>query len=250
MKSSEKPDADLVRKLKYEERYPMKNRKLIKPSAAVAAALIATLSLSVVAFGGPAWRYLQTRVVEGEQYITGLVMMESEDGTIVAGSIETIQEGDGRIVVEVEGELQVWQDPLTLDDLDEALALFRGDETPMLPSYLPEGFSFQSARYNICPINNPEAGGRQLFITYGDGTQDFTIEIRYHPEEWGFDAWGSGLEEITINGHKALIGSGALSVQASSGIRHHFMTWPMLGSGEQGSGIGYDELVRMAESLR
>jgi len=251
----EKPSPELLSKLKYrsnEERCSVKNKRMIKPSIAIAAALIATLSLSVVAFGEPVWRYLQTRVVEGEQYITDYFLKESADGYLVAGSM-TPAEGfeDGRIVVEIEGELHVLRDPLNLTDINEALALFAGDEVPMLPTYLPEGFVFENAQFPVCPINNPdEIGvGGQLYLTYGNGEQGFTIEIRKHPEAWGFDTWAGGLEEITINERDALIGDGALSVQGTSEIRHTFMTWPMR-TGSAGSDLGDDVLIRMAESLR
>ena len=253
----DRPSPELVHKLKHklsEEKHSVINKRIIKPSIAIAAVLIATLSLSVVAFGEPVWRYLQTRIVEGGQYVEDFFLKESDDGFIRGGMTpaEDLEDGGiGRLVVEVEGELQVWSDPLTLTDLDKALSLFPGPETPMLPTYLPEGFAFESARFSICPINNPdvEGAGGQLFLTYGDGEQGFTIEIRKHSEEWGFDIWSSDIEEITINGRDAIIGDGALSVQASSGIRHTFMTWPML-TGSAGSDFGDDVLIRMAESLR
>ena len=224
----------------------MKNKRILKPSIAIAAALIATLSLSVVAFGGPVWRYLQTRVVEGEQYISELIMMESDDGFIMGSVVPGEAEGRGRVVVEIEGEQVVWQDPLVLYDINEAVAHFRGEEVPMLPAYLPEGFVFAEAEFPVCPINNPDVewAGGQLFLRFTSADEAITLEIRNHSEEWGFDIWATGLEEATINGRDALIGGGGLSVQVTSNTRYTFLI-----QGETSS-VLYDDLVKMAESLQ
>ena len=250
LKSSEKPDEALIRKLKNDlnkERYSMKNKRAMRFSVAVAAALIVTLSLSFVAFGDPVWRRLQTRVVEGEQYISEVIVKVSDDGIIMGGIVPGEDGGSGRVVVEVDGELQVWRDPLILTDLDEALGLFRGEETPMLPTYLPEGFVFESAKFFVCPISNPEVehAGTQLFLTFGDGEQDFSLVITNNPEEWGIAVWGA-VEEITINGRDALVGSGGLSVQATAYTKYHFSINMLSG----GSDLDYDTLIRMAESLQ
>jgi len=239
LESSEKPDLALVNKLKYdlyEERYSMKNRK-IKLSVAIAAALITALSLSFVAFGDPVWRVLQTRIVEGDQYISDFVLKESDDGFVMGRvTMATEESGDtGRVVVEVDGELQVLQDPLILTDLDEAIALFPGEV--VLPTYLPEGFVFERARFSICPINNPGAGG-QMMVTFSDGEQSFMLEVRRQHERYGFDVWGA-VEEITINGKNAIVGDGGLSIHTCPEVRNTF-----LGT------LDNDTLIRMAESLQ
>ena len=247
LKSSDKPDNELVQKLKIDakkERYNMGNRKIMKFSVAVAASLIVVLSLSFVAFGDPVWTRLQTRVLEGNVEVT---MKVSDDG-ITAGTVVTMTtiEGemgsDGRIVVEVDGEIQVWQDPLVLYDLDEALALFPGDERPVMPTYLPEGFAFERARFTICPINNDlEHAGGQLMITFSNGEESFMLEVRRQHERYGFDIWGA-VEEITINGRDALVGSGGLSIHTSPEVRNTFLA----------SSADLDDatLIRMAESLQ
>jgi len=247
LKSSEKPDEALIEKLKYnlnEERYPMKKRKVMKFSIAVAAALTVILSLSFVAFGDPVWRRLQTRVVEGGEFVSDVTVKVSEDG-FTMGSLVIIEGefgSDARLVVEVDGEIQVWQDPLILTDLDEALALFPGDEAPVMPTYLPEGFDFERARFTTCPINNPEieyAGG-QLILTFSNGEESFNLEIRRQHERYGFDIWGA-VEEITINGVEAIIGDGGLSIHTSPEVRNTFFAWNVLDD---------NTLIRMAESLR
>ena len=251
LRSTEEPAESLVHKIKNDinkEKRNMTKRKTIKFSVVLAAALIATLSLSVVAFGEPVWRQLQTRILEGGDYVQEFFVKESDDGVLMGG-IKLDENFDGRLVIEVEGEAQVWQDPLIITNLDEALALFPTDVPPMLPTYLPEGFAFESARFTVCPVTNPDVewAGSQLILTYADGGQTFDIEIRKHPYWGGFDIWGA-VEEITINEWNAVMGSGGLSVQASDDVRHTFSNWPTRNS--PGSDIGYDVMVRMAESLR
>jgi len=247
MESKEKPDDFLVHRLKSKldnkERYPMKNKRIFKPAVAIAAVLITTMSLSIVAFGDQIWRPLQTRVVEGEQHVEHLSLKISEDG-FTMGTMQMAEGAqDERVVVEVEGELQVWQDPLILTSLSEAVALFAGDEVPMLPTYLPEGFTFERARFSICPVNNAdiEYAGGQLMIFYSNGDESFILEIRKQHERYGFDYWGGNLEEITINGRTALIGDGGLSVHTSSQIRNTFFN---------AHNIDDETLIRMAESFR
>ena len=110
--SSEKPAQELVNTLKtklIEERYTMKTKKIRKPMV-VAAAVVATLSLSVVAFAQPIWQVVQTRVIEGEQYVEDFTMMVSDDGATIMGSVLIGNEdgGIGRVVVEIDGEEVVW----------------------------------------------------------------------------------------------------------------------------------------------
>jgi len=144
-------------------------------------------------------------------------------------------------------------DHIYLDDLDEALKLHRADNL-VIPAYLPEGFAFERAWFSnfSCPISNPddEFVGGQLFAVFGDGEQNLTIEIRYHPEEGGFDVWTAceNIEEITINGRNAIIGDGGLSVQVTHNARYTLMTWSFAGA--EGSAISNHELVRIAESLQ
>jgi len=245
LKSSDKPSDELIQKLKIDankERYNMGKRKGMKFSIAVAASLIAVLSLSFVAFGDPVWRRVETRVLEGNIDVT---MKVSDDG-ITAGTLTVIEGtigGDERIVVEVDGVVEVWADPLVLYDLDEALALFPGNESPVMPTYLPEGFEFERARFSICPINNDlEQAGGQLIVRFGNGEESFDLEVRRQHERYGWDIWGA-VEEITVNGVDAIIGGGGLSIHTSPEVRNTFLSW--------GSFILDDAtLIRMAESLQ
>jgi hypothetical protein len=252
---SEKPSPELIRRLKYEvnnkERNTMKMKKFMKPSMAVAIALITVLSLSLAAFGGSVWRQLQTRIIEGEGFISEYTVMESDDGYTMSSAMLSEGSENERLVVEIEGEIHVIQDPSTFYNLAEALDVFNGAERPMTPAYLPDGFVFEEARFQICPIKNPdiEWAGTHMYIKYGNGEQAFNIEIREHKEEWGFDVWSSDLEEITINGRDALIGDGSLSLQATANTRYTFSKKWYFGD-RQASDLSYDDLIEIAGSLR
>jgi len=143
-------------------------------------------------------------------------------------------------------------DNIYLNDLDEAIALHKADNLAM-PTYLPDGFVFERAWFSnfSCPISDPNAefAGGQLFVVYGDGEQNLTLEIRYHPEDGGFDIWTSceNLEEITISGRNAIVGDDGLSVQVTHNARYTFMTGPFAGA--EGSTISPEELVKIAESI-
>jgi hypothetical protein len=246
LKSEEVPSEALIHKLKKDlnkkENNNMGKRKVIKFSVAIAAALIAVLSLSFVALGDHVWRVVPTRVIEGGEFAEIMVKEEISGYGFLHGIV--VIEGDfadeGRLVVEVDGEIEVWRDPLNLTDLGEALALF--PEEAIVPTYLPEGFVFERAQFPLSPITNPEldhAGG-QLILTFGNGEETFMLEIRRQHERYGFDIWGL-VEEITINGQEAIIGSGGLSIHTSPEVRNTFFGWGVLDD---------DTLIRMAESLQ
>ena len=168
-------------------------------------------------------------------------------------TIEVYDENGVVIWALVTDRSMVEVDNIYLNDLDEARGLHRADDIAM-PTYLPEGFAFERAWFSnfSCPISNPNAefAGGQLFVAFVNGAQNFTLEIRYHPEYGGFDVWTSceNLEEITISGRNAIVGGGGLSVQVTHNVRYTFMTGPFAGA--EGSKISYEELVRIAESLQ
>ena len=66
----------------------MKNTKKIKRPVAVAVTIAATLPLSVAAFAaGQIWRQLETRIIQGEQYVEHFKRWVSEDGYLIEGSL-------------------------------------------------------------------------------------------------------------------------------------------------------------------
>jgi len=143
-------------------------------------------------------------------------------------------------------------DNVYINDLDEALALHRADNLAE-PTYLPDGFAFVHAWFSnfACPISNPDSdfSGGQLFVVFGNGAQHLALEIRYHPEDGGFDVWTSceNLEELTINGRNAIVGEGGLSIQVTHNVRYTFMTGGF--AGLEGSTLSNEELIRIAESI-
>lgn len=213
------------------------NKRFRKP-VAIVAALVAILSLSVIAVAaGPVIRYLETRVLQGEDYVSMLVAKEGENWSMVG--IEISENATGPIIVEIDGEMVVVMDRRVFYDLDEALSHLAVD-SPMLPTYIPEGFTFENATFNICPINNPnQVGTRNLDINYRDGQNQLRISISYRPEEWGMPMWIGDQREIEINGNKAGIGGGILAVQSND-------TMYLIDS----AGLEEEQLIRIAESLR
>jgi len=153
-------------RLMKEEQSIMKNRR-IRP--AIAAALLAgVMMLSVAAYAAvPAvWRYWDTRVVTGEEFVNYFIIAEFDlpDGTTsVASGIDIDREaltaaGGGVIIVEVEGAEMVFLDELHLDSIDEGIALLELDNV-LRPSYLPEGFSFSRFTFPVNPNNHAYSWG-------------------------------------------------------------------------------------------
>ena len=221
-----------------EESLDMKNTKKIRRSMVVAASLAATLSLSVAAFAAaPLWRQLETRITQGEQYVEHFERWVSEDGaTMGASSIDP--DASVPIIIEVDGEEELIMDIHHFDNLNEALSLLAVDD-PMLPSYLPEGFTFQRATFSISPIRNPEnpyAANSVNIVYSNDKGSEIQLLISYYPAEWG--GMSIGGEEITINGHRGEDAGGWMFV-------HPEDTLYSLSSRDVDSSV----LIRIAESL-
>jgi hypothetical protein len=245
--SSEKPAPELLSRIKYklsEEEYRMKRKNFKIPSVA-AVALIAVFSLSVVAFAAqPVWQYVQTRIIEGQQYVEDFTVMKSDDEDIM--SLTSTGNGDmGRVVVEIDGEQKVLSDPLAFDSLDEALALLQV-EAPMTPSYLPEGYYFKNAVFPISPVSNLdlEHAGKTLLVNYSNGVEDFFLSIARNEASWGLGFWSTNLEDITVNGHNGRVGAGGLALQ----VGEHTLV-RIMSQGENNV-MENDELVKIAESLQ
>jgi len=155
---------EIKKRLKNEEEqiYMIRNRRF-KKSAVAAAVIAGLLSVSVVAYAAvtSAWRYFDTRVVQGEEFVTDFFVGEIDmpDGTTSVGSGINIDHealaaaGGGAIIVEVDGEEQVVLDELHLDNLQDGLALLQLDNV-LIPSYLPEGFSFNRFTFPVNPNNH------------------------------------------------------------------------------------------------
>jgi len=190
-----------------EESVIMTKVKFKKPLiAAIIVALV--LSATGVVFAASPWRQLETRVVEGEEHVSDFgVMVNEEDGTAMMWT-DMDTDTDDRVVVEIEGEGElVLLDRLVLDDLDEALALFI-PENPMRLNWLPPGFEFEEAVYNVNPIINPDDDLAMLLdVFYTDGEHQLHFNIAHFPQAWGTFAWTENLEEFSIDGYSGFLQS-------------------------------------------
>ena len=221
-----------ARLLKEEENVIMFKNKRIRKPAVVAAVLIAVMSLSAVVYAAAPmfWRYFDTQVVQGEEFVTGFWMAEMEmpDGTMsVGGGIDIDREaleaaGGGAVIVEVEGEKQVILDELHLDSVEEGLALLQ-IENPLIPSFIPEGFSFDRFTFRVNPnIHEYMLGtlpaAKNAFIHYSDGDKAIQFQVSYVGNMMAIMAsYDLGQQSLIINGNKAVLSSG-LSEQEISGL--------------------------------
>jgi len=159
-----------ARLLNEEEQFEMKTKKVRKP--AFAAALLAGIMLfsaAVYATVPVVWRYFDTRVIEGEEFITDFAVGEFDlpDGTTSRfGGVGIDREaleaaGGGVIIVEVDGEEWVVLDELHFDSLEDGMALLQLDNV-LIPAYFPQGFNFSRFTFPVNPNNHRYMGGGVL----------------------------------------------------------------------------------------
>jgi len=241
LESSEKPDAALVHKLKYnlnnEERYTMKNRKIMK-SSLVAAVLAGVLVVSA-AFAAPAiWRHLDARVIEGEGFVNEFTAKESEEGTLWSMDIdmEALEAAGGRVVVEVDGGYTVILDQAHFYDLDEAIGTF-GIRSVRSPGYIPEGFEFQRATFPVNPATNPNAN--HMLADFINGDENIRIQTMQWDSDWGISIFCLSQVDITINGNVGAIADGMVMLIIDDVL--YVIDAPNLTRAE---------LIRIAESLQ
>jgi len=221
------------RLLNEEEKTTMfKNRKAFRPTFA-AAILIGILSLSGVAYAASSWIRLDTRITQGEEYVVDFSAYADADGGFMMMHLELDPDASGPIVGEIDGEEIVLLDAHDYDDLDAALArLAQNLDNPMMPAYLPDGFSFLEATYhaNVTALN----------ILFGLDGQTIMVRISHYPQEWGIPQWSATFEEVTVNGYAGKIGGGSLWLQV--GDTSYFF------NGYRAD-LDYDHLIKIAESL-
>jgi|GEM_PF-1233152 len=198
----------------------------IKRPTAIAAALIAALSVSVVAYAAaPAiWRHFDTGVIQGEEFVTDFFVAEVDmpDGTTSVGmAIDVDREahqaaGGGVIILEVDGEEWVYLDELHFDNLEDGLALLQIDNL-MLPSYLPQGFAFDRLTFPVNPNYHTYRLGaipaaENAFIYFRNGDNSIQIQVG----SWDYNSaiaanTDFGQQALFINGSKAVIMTGSLT---------------------------------------
>jgi hypothetical protein len=169
-------------RIKNEEQIDMMKNKRVRRPVMAAAVLAAVLSLSVVAYAAvPAiWRLIDANVLQGEEFVPNLQLVETENANgTVSQSVQGITPfdfeayiaaGGGEITVEVNGEPQVLLDEInfnTLEDLKNTLRTL--DEGILLPTSLPEGFTFSKAHYPINPLIHDVPASWYLKIEYTNG---------------------------------------------------------------------------------
>jgi len=284
-------EAIKTRLLNEEEQTAMlRSKKILRPAIA-AALLTGVMLLSVVAYAAApmVWRYFDTRVVQGEEFVTGFYVAEFElpDGTISQGSgiifdREALEAaGGGVVIVEVDGEEWVVLDELHFDNLEDGLALLHLDDV-LVPIYLPEGFSFNRFTFPVNPNNHQITWGEmraaelaRIYFNNENGDV-ITFQIGTMPDNvtLGIACDHQGLE---INGKSAvlsgiLLSSGQLDalegVAQFDGYVFDDSPWSVLASRNDGkphlvishNGIAYSistdsqclagyDLVRMALSM-
>ena len=215
------------------ENISMYKNKRIKKSVLVAAALVGILSLSVVVYAAAPMlrRYLDTQVLQGEDFLVDFWVDEIQlpDGTTSIGSSIVIDHearkaaGGGAVIVEVDGEDWVILDELDLDNLDDALALLQL-ENPRLPSFLPEGFAFSRFTFPVNPNNHQFRMGtipasKHATVYYVSDTGTIELNMMYYTDDYGIGLVAAeGQQALLINGNKAVIISGSISDGEIAGL--------------------------------
>jgi len=243
--------------LKEEQSAMLKNKKIRRPVVA-AAVIAAVLSISAVAYAAmPAiWRHFDTAVVQGEEFVNELVVAEVDipDGTTsvffdINIDEEALEAADGApIVIEVDGEEWVYLDELHFDNLEDGLALLQLDV--LLPTYLPEGFSFSRFTFPVNPNNHRYMMGvlpaaQQAIIHYVNEAGDsIVIQIGAVSPDTMLGV-SERSQSLTINGKAARLGTGFDGVSSLSVLHNGILygIWP------ENDGVTSYDLVRMAESM-
>jgi len=238
MKSSEYPDEALVQKLKKnEERIHMKNKRIVKPSIAIVAALIATLTLSVAVFGQDIANYIRT-ITLGEHvtFVTGEVeMSELEERQALMEETQELIDAGYLVVYDFNTEFN-W---LTFADAEEGKSHFITDA--MLPTYAPEGFEFDHIFFFVESLEELGQFGANMFmsVVFSNGDQEISIQVRYMTEDTGFVTGATeDVQTININGHEAVVDHDMVNLLVGD-VMYMF----------RGMGNA-DELIKMAESLQ
>ena len=216
------------------ENFTMQRHKSMRKLAVVAAVIVGILSLSVAAYAAvPAiWRYFDTQVVEGEEFISDLWVAEFDmpDGTTSVGSHinidrEAARAAGGAVIIEVDGEEWVVLDELTMDNMEDGLALLEL-ENPMLPSFIPEGFAFDRFTFPVDPSRHqfqmgtiPAAEHATVYFTNGSDTIRMQLlQMQYRSEAGVIMAANDGQQALIINGSKAIVIVGGLTAEQIAGI--------------------------------
>jgi len=170
--------------------------------------------------------------------------------------------GEGnRVVVDFGTGPTVLSDPSRFYDLDEAMAVFPvQNPSPMLPTYLPEGFSFGEASYTVCPVRNPNEPAGRVNIKYSNGKDAFALIIGWgvsYNFSHAVDDNSYDVKWFTAFGHDAVIHRVHRTFRIDMrDIANHatgmFFRTDLLSYNFQfiDSDIDNDELMKILESMR
>ncbi len=222
-----------------EEKVKMKNNKLVKKVASFA--LVGFIGFSAVQTGFAQDMYNRVKniiklnhVSIEEEYNEGqshklpeqlLGKIYDEDGKVVTILNEDMRifNKDGEEIhhidfenksVETEEELV---QSLEIKDLKEAKELVKF--SLQVPSRLPEGYEFKMVEFY--GENREDLSGEYATLVYvnKDNEQEFYISERLANEENSFEGAGEGIEEVKIDGNRAIVDSrGNLDIEIDDAI--------------------------------
>lgn len=111
---------------------------------------------------------------------------------------------------------------------------------PQLPSYLPAGYTFDTAYF--VKDNNGNASGDYLFVEYKNGEKKFTIHERIINDETAYEDGAIGeIEELTINGNHAALYDNTITWE-TNGISVEILAGQC--------GFDRTEILKIAESVK
>ena len=241
--------------LKQEEQLNMQNNKKIRRPAAAIALLAGILSLSVMAYAAaPAiWRYFDTSVVRGEEFVNefNVADVDLPDGTtsdLIHTNIDydAVQDADSEpIIFEVDGEMWIYLDELNFDNIQDGLALLQL-ENVLVPSYLPGGFSFSRFTFPVNPhIHQYRLGvipsNEIAYVFYSNGEDTVLLQLSKLGSSRVAPLYERGQQGVSINGNEAVL-SGSLSADEYSRLERTVLT---LGTNDGISGDRYFPFLTM-----
>jgi len=223
--------------LKEEEQSAMLRNKKIRRATVAAALLASILSLSVVAYAAAPmiWRYFDTNVVQGEEFVNQFIVAEIDlpDGTtsdvidinIDRGALGAA--GGEPIILEVNGEEWIYLDELNFDNIKDGLALLQL-ENVVLPTYLPEGFSFSRFTFPVNPNNHQYRLGALpsaeiAYVFFSNGNDTILLQLSNLGTSRIAPSIERGQQGVKINGNETRL-SGSLSADEYSRLEKTVLT--------------------------
>lgn len=169
--------------------------------------------------------------------------MYNSDGVQV--DIKTKENGEYSLITEEEALAEnkaLDANAITFSNLKEGSSHFITDIAN--PTYLPKGYSFEKVQFDSNSkddIKENGVGSKYMDIHYSNGAKSFISMIRYMDEETAYIS-GSDKEikEITLNGHKAVVGEKSVTILIDK-VEYAFFT---------NNSVSIDELIKVAESLK